>query len=430
MQSRKRSSASLANKSLILLTVIAIIVSVAYVYVHFFVKDITTGTNYIDNQIGVDILNSEDLTEEEKNKLEDRYFLEANFYSNSKNNGIALQELKLNYFMDYNLTSSSYRSTGMQYLGDLKQSDLVLHETSTTEANKYQSSLFSYYDTVDGVSWSGNKLNTQLNRESSFVVKIDNRPFLIQLTGTYEWKTYEPYFLFWQKEITNIQYYTYLNVFADCMQAIRSNSYGFGDYYIVADLSEYFSVREFDSETGKYKEDNVSDILKNYAVLKFHYDENGALNSSQSLFKTIDCNPNYGMNEDLDTSYWQERVLYNLDESILSYRYSELYEGYLVSISQTMKTTFNELPRNLVNLKIDLNSSFLKENNLNIVGIDYNGFENFKLNKLTIVGVPQKLVMLEKSLFETDLKTLEYSAGMTFNFSENVINSEYAEVIL
>ena len=68
--------------------------------------------------------------------------------------------------------------------------------------------------------------------------------------------------------------YNYLNVFADCMQAIRSNSAGYGDYYITVDLSEYFTIRELD-EHGKYKQDDVTDIIKNYSVLKFHYDENG-----------------------------------------------------------------------------------------------------------------------------------------------------------
>ena len=125
--------------------------------------------------------------------------------------------------------STAYRSTGMQFLGDLKQEDLVLVETTEQEVNRNEPSGFSYYDTTNGISWDGNKLRTQLNRESTFVIKIDNRPFQIQLTGTYEWTTYERqwYTLWlWNKPITNIWYYTYIDVFADCMQAIRTNSAG------------------------------------------------------------------------------------------------------------------------------------------------------------------------------------------------------------
>ena len=67
--------------------------------------------------------------------------------------------------MDYNLTSDSYRSTGAQYLGDLKPEDLVLRKNTEEQSNNWQETKFSYYDTSNGISWSGNKLNTQLTRK-------------------------------------------------------------------------------------------------------------------------------------------------------------------------------------------------------------------------------------------------------------------------
>ena len=103
----------IGNCCFVFLAIIGLCVSLAYGYYHFFVKDITVGTNYIDNQIALDIVASDDLTEEQKNEFEERYFMEANFFSNAKNNGIALQELKFNYFTDYSLSSNAYRSTGM-----------------------------------------------------------------------------------------------------------------------------------------------------------------------------------------------------------------------------------------------------------------------------------------------------------------------------
>lgn len=97
------------NCCLVFLAILGAVVSIALGYYHFFVKEITIGVNYIDNQVGldiVDIINSEDLTEEEKDEMQDRYFLEVNYYSNDNNNGIMLQELKINYFTDFNLLSS------------------------------------------------------------------------------------------------------------------------------------------------------------------------------------------------------------------------------------------------------------------------------------------------------------------------------------
>ena len=424
----------IGNCSLVFLAIIGVCVSLAYAYYHFFVKDVTTGANYIDNQIAVDIIPLEDLTEEEKNEFEERYFMEANFFSNSKNNGIALQELKFNYFTDYSLSSNAYRSTGMQYLGDLKQSDLIITETTTQEAQRYESTAFSYYDTTNGISWEGNKLRTQLNRESAFIIKIDNRAFQIQLTGTYEWTTYKrSWWSLWlyNQPITNILYYNYVNVFTDCMEAIRTNDKGYGDYYITVDLSEYFTIREYDISSGKFKEDNVTDIIKNYSVLKFHYDENGARNSTQSLFEIIDCNPSYDITEEeIDTTYWQERMVYTLNEDDFSYRYSEVYQGYFLSLDMDTKKMFDEMPRAKVNVNIDLKSQYLKDKNINIVGLDYNAFEGFEIDTLTIKGDSQKLYLLEKSLYDTNLQTFIHSKVLEIDIAQNAINNEYQEVVV
>lgn len=418
----------IGNCSFVFLAVIGLLVSIAFGYYHFFVHDVTVGTNYVDNQIALDIVKSDDLTEEQKNEFEDRYFLEANFYSNAKNNGITLQELRLNYFTDYSLLSTAYRSTGMQYLGDLKQEDLTLVETTKEEANQNEPKGFSYYDTTNGISWDGNKIRTQLNRESCFTIKIDNRPFQIQLDKTFEWTTYKRqwYTLWiWNKPTKHVIMYNYLNVFADCMQAIRSNSAGYGDYYITVDLSEYFTIRELD-EHGKYKQDDVTDIIKNYSVLKFHYDENGARNSTQSMFKCIDCNPSYDVEDkNIDTTYWQERMVYNLTDKDFVYRYSEVYDGYFVSLSVDMKTRFAGMPRAKVN--VNISTTF---NDKKIVGIDYNGFENFEIDTLTITGKNQTFYVLDKGLYNTKIQTLKRSSGITLDFAQNSLNNEYAEVVL
>lgn len=419
----------IGNCSLVFLAVLGVLVSIAFGYYHFFVKDITVGVNYIDNQIAIDIVKSDDLSQTERSVYEDRYFLEANFYSNAKNNGIALQELRLNYFTDYSLLSTAYRSTGMQFLGDLKQEDLTLVETTEEQANRDEPSGFSYYDSIDGISYDGNKMRTQMNRESAFTIKIDNRPFQIQLTGTYEWTTYKRqwYTLWiWNKPTKNIWMYNYLDVFADCMQAIRSNSAGYGDYYITVDLSEYFTIKEYDAESGKYKADDVTNIIKNYSVLKFHYDENGARNSTQSMFGCIDCNPKYDVEEkNIDTTYWQERMLYTLTNKDFNMRYSEIYDGYFVSLNMDMRKLFSAMPRAKVNISI--NTTF---NDKKVIGIDYNGFENFEIDTLTITGENQTFYVLDKGLFNTKIQTIKRANSLRMDMAHNSINNEYVEVII
>ena len=419
----------IGNCCCVFLVLIGVLVSIAYGYYHFFVKDKTVGVNNVSDQLGVDLIQkAEDLTEEEINIYEERWFMEANYYSNANQNGIQLQELNFNYFTNYNLTSKEYRSTGMQFVGDYKHHDVTV--SSKSERDNYVFKDFYYYDTTDGVSFNGYygnnaSVNVLLKRSTSFTIKIDNRAFEIQLDKY--WSKKHGWWIF---GYTEYHYYTYSELFESVMNAIESNSAGFGDYYITLDLSDFFTIREYDSN-GKLKTDDVTDIIKNYAVLKFHYDENGAINSNQSLFNCISCNPSYNSSsEQIDTTYWQERVVYCLQDNIFDYRHSETYKGYFISLSMDKKKIFNEMPRTKVNVLIDLESICLQEKNINIVGIDYNGFENIEINTLTIKGNNQIFYLLDNSLHNTQLQILEHSASIKLDISQSAINSEYVEVEL
>lgn len=417
---------TICNSCLVILSAIALIVSLAFVYVHFFVKDITIGVNNIGDQIALDIVKADDLTEEEKDIYEERWFMHANYYSNAKNNGIEIQELQYNYFMTWNLEQADYRSTGMQFLGDFDSYNVEL--SNRDEANNYMLDEFSYYDTTNGINWTGyngeyGSIQTKLNRNTEFIIKIDNRPYSIQLTGGY--KIYGKFFGFlWTVERGEVLY-DYGDVFDSVFNAIKSCDAGYGDYYINLNLSDYFTIREFDSESGKFKEDNIVDYIQNYAVLKVHYDENGLLNSSQSLFGIVDNNPKYDKTEsNVDTSYWQERVVYTLNENDFDLRYSELFKGNLVSLKDSVRTELNKLDRTKINVVIDITY----ENN--IVGLDYNSFQNFKLNTLTITGLAREFSILDKALLDTEIKTIKHSSDITLTFYENACNSEFMEVIL
>ena len=463
---------TIGNCCLVFLCVISVCVIIGFVYYHYFVKDITIGVNNIDNQVGLDIqevLKSEDLTEEEKDELKDRYFLEVNYYSNDKGNGIQLQELKMNYFTTTSLLSTDYRSTGMQYLGDYKGLPLDVWDGNTSVkfinpfgnndryygtddnamkiVNSYVDKSFNYYDYTNGINWNGvtnenGSIATELKRTTEFIIKIDDRAFAISLNKYFDRDVGDLRNFFgigWKVgDIYNRYYYTYGSLFQSCMQAVRTNSASYGDYYITVDLSSLFSIREFDTETGKYKYDDVTDIIKTYSVLKFHYDENGARASSQSMFGIIDNNPKYDLSEDkIDTSYWQERMTYNLDEKsklrgedIFAYRYSEVYDGYFVSLTMDAKKLFGEIPRAKVNVTFDLNADYFKGKEMKIIGLDYNAFDGVELDTVTVKGNTQTFYFLENSLLNTDVKTVKRSRDITLDGLEKATNTEFAEVVL
>ena len=343
--------------------------------------------------------------------------MEANYYSNNKKNGVQLQEINYNYFTGYNLTKNEYRSSGMQFLGDFKTYTANVHDTQGRVLDE-----FYYYDTTNGISWSGFKgqhgsIGTKLNRNQQLIIKIDNRPFSIQLTGYYD--VYERLWGWLWHVKTRTVYYDYGDVFDSVFTAIKSNNKGYGDYYITVDLSQYFSIREFDKRTGQFKGDNVTDIIKNYAVLKFHYDANGARSSRHSLFGSIGCNPKYDLeNSSVDTSYWQGKLVYTLDENsklngkeVFAYRFSDMYNGYFLSYTVDAKKFLEKLTNVTIHINLQL-AEIEKRTGRNIVGIDYNGLEGVGLDTITVLGNIPEFYLFDNALKDTKIREFRRSRNI------------------
>ncbi len=414
----------IVNILLIILTIIAMIAIGLFAYFKLFIKETTVGINYISDQAPVDILEIKDkqeLSEAEIEYYENRYLFHANVLDNANKNGEELYEMKLNYFTDYSLEHTACRSTGMQHLGSY---NLVFGNSKTEEEiQEYVNSGFTYYDTTNMTTWNGGNLATQLNRNAKLIIKIDNKPYQIQLTGTTT--STEGWLI--KYEVT--YYYFWAAVFGDVMNAVKTNSRGYGDYYITLNLSKYFTVYAFDEAKGKFVEDNITDQIFNYAVLKFHYEANGVTRASQSLFGQINCNSKYGEDTSIDTTYWQERIVYTLTEKDLLFRTSEVYEGEVAYLSVATKETLSKMPRAEINIKIDVNSSYFTDNEINFIGFDFNAFEGVTLNKITLTG-SKTINFLDNSLKDTKLKKLEHESTILLNIEENAINSEFEEVIL
>lgn len=382
---------TIGSVSLYVLAILSAIIIIVYGFYSYFVDSTTIGTNNIGDQIGLDVKAEADLTDSEKNELEERWFMEANLYSNEKDNGLFLYELNFNYFTSYKLLEADYRASGIQLAYD-----------KTLEGNFVTNLVSSFYcyDTVDHISYSGyyghgDGVSTVLTPDTQLIIKIDNRPFTIQLTGTYE----KHVFLWKYKTVS----YSYLDVFYSVLQAIQSNSAGPGDYYITLNLSDFFTIREMD-ENGQFKADNVTDIIQNYAVLKFHYDTNGANYSNQSLFKTIACNSKYDKTE---VSYWSGKMVYTLTSEDLQYRYDDKQFGYYISIPNDLKLLFSDTENYELNIDLNLNGK-------KVLGFDYSGFTDLDIETITITGSNCTLKVCDGAFTRTNLKTLKHSSGITF----------------
>lgn len=419
---------------LIVLCVVALALDALFIYFRYIDPSQTITINNIGNQVAIDaITDAEGLTEEEKQALEDRTLFTVNLFDNSNQNGIFLGEMQMNYFMSYNLTTSDYRSSGVQYAINFPfYQEIDLFKNTYNSNYDYVFSI-TEYDTTDGVSWNGKiedmSVATALERDKEYIIKIDNQPYSIVLNGTYI-KT-EPFLGFlWNVE--NTYNYEFQDLFLLLLQATQTNSKGVGTRYLQIDLSDFFTVKKYNTETDTFEPQLWTDIVRNYCVVKINYSKNGATNSSQSLFNIIANNPSFDVdNNEISTEYWDATLTYNLTDSDLSYRYSELYQGHFVSASQDLIVKFANMPSSKINIVIDLNSNFVKSNNYNIVGLDYNAFQNLKINSLTIKSEePVTLNLLDYCLADTNIKTLNYSSTITLIKSDTAINNDCVEVVI
>lgn len=425
----------LGNISLVILCIFSVFVSIFYLIYHFNFKSDTIGTIYIGEQSPVDLITkSEELTDTQIAEYENRVLFNVNYYSNKNNNGLALNEVRLEYFTDYSMTTDTCRSTGIQLTYDLYDYLNTFLYDRDTYKSKYANNdniKHYYYETYDGISWTGgfgfSELNKPLTRDFAFICKIDNTPYLFQLDGTYEQEV-DKTFLgipIGTKIVT--KNYDYVDLIFELLSVAKTNSNGVGEYYISFDLSKYFTnVKAYNEETKQFDKLPSVDIAKKYCMIKINYSDDGVTNVKQSMFKTIACDSSYGIT---NVEYWQERFVFNLNETNLNLRYSDEFKGYFVSLSIADKNMFNDMPRAIVNISINLSNSLLVNNDINIVGIDYNGFQNLQIDTLKILGVGD-FYLQDECLKDTNLDTLEYSNSINLKFGSNVINTEYKAVEL
>lgn len=395
-----------ANLAFATLAVAGLVISLFTLYYYFFNKDITIGTNYITTVQTGEVINEEELTDEEIEEYNEAYFMELNYFSNDLENGIELQELKLNFASDFQL--SDYFATGMQHIGDYEHTEQKF--ASKHNVDTYVWPDFNYYNGYDNIDWQSTML---LNRKSNLPISIDDEAYTITLDKI----DFKKILIFEYNKTA----YTWPSLFAEMFDAVKSNSASYGDWYIKFDLSKYFTVKKYNEETKKFENDDLSDQVFNYVLVKVHYEENGAVAASQSLFNIIDNNPTYGEDETIDSSYWQERIVYNLTEEQLNLRYSETFEGYFASLPLSTQALIEDNDRVTVNVIIDMN-------NTNIVGFDYSAFKDFEIDTITIKSSTSKtFYMLKNSLIDTNLKTILKTSLVSIDYAEDSTNNEFVE---
>lgn len=228
----------------------------------------------------------EDLTPEEIEYYENRLMFTTNYYANEDDSGIMLQEMKIDYFVDNDLTTENARSVIMQYTENNYSRDIL---QTTTEVNNYWTpkkkggkGVYFYDRTAtqgDVVSWESGDIGTTLSRGNWLIFKVDDKPIRVKLTGK------EPRFYIFDW-IISYDYYQYGKIFKDLMNASKNNTSG-ASCYVTMNFSKFFTAEEYVDELGGWYNTAFAKELILDAVVKINYNSRGAQTASDSLAKII-----------------------------------------------------------------------------------------------------------------------------------------------
>lgn len=385
--------------AVIILTALALLIDCAFVYLKYFRKQPTTVSGaFIGNQ--VDPITGEELP-----------LLQINCYSRNNGKGSQLIEYRLNGFSES--TYQTIYGRGAQLAVDNNQ--------------WYK----GFFETNDGNSWHSAQ---ELNREYVLPIKINGDKYGIRLAPYRRvdrreiniWRGIRGIFTgkglrqFIQIQTTNVDN-TYGAFMSWCGEFARTQSNGYGDYYISAvDLGAYFDLLKY--EDGKYKDvvtydDNNQSMY--YFSVGVHYDYRGCEFAKQSMFGSVFGDSNYNSSGIESVEYWRADSVTKLTKEDYTIRYSSEFGGNLISVNKEILT--KKYAKD-VQYDIDINIDDYD----NLLGIDWYGFYGLNIDTLRITSSSNcTFKLMDNSLIDTDIDKFVKSDTVTLDISDNAYNGGY-----
>lgn len=135
--------------------------------------------------------------------------------------------------------------------------------------------------------------------------------------------------------------------------------------------------------------------------------------AKQSAFGAVAYDSQFNISGVESVEYWKTDTVVNLSESDFDVRYSDEYNGNLLSLKQEVIKKINNYEGSItcsVNLNLD--------NMENVVGFDFYSLYGVKLKGINLTSTKEtNFVLLPNSLKETNLPEIKHSSCITINNS-------------
>ncbi len=419
-----RIAIKIANVALVLVTVMAVLMTLLLIYFKTFGK----------NKLPTSITSTYATTVYDPVTDRDLPVLEANYYANKNNHGYEVIEFRINSYSG--LSKSAVYARGFQMTWDTNGKIIPYVNPTTGES----SDVF-YYDSFNNASF---ETGHTYGWGDKMYIDLDGDTYAVAMDGTYQTSTtgfdlgkstgnfFKAFFTDWgmfsqdSNWNTTTYYdhkYTYVDLLLKIRQIIKSSSNGTGDGVLsLIDLGDFLHIYELD-EHGNAKPDPIgyNGLINSYFTMSTHYDQRGMVWTKQSLFQSVAGDSEFNLTGITDeVEYWQATTTYNLTEQNFVPRYSTADNGF-----------YYVLPTELINeLKnydqIEINVVFNLDNlNVNVLGFDYYALNGITVKQLTISSTTER----EFRLMVGSLKDTGLTAESITTINVKLINTNSGVVL-
>ncbi len=368
----------------------------------------TLTTNYVDK------LNLVSETEE-------KYFIEAEYFSNENKNGIENFGLMLNYYTDVSMpeldeegnfiTDKYYYSSGIQFKNGFEFSDKI-KDSGSYFNQKYVHNLIPedciYYN-IDNQADTAFTATKSLANQNKWIYDINGQLCKIATTKKPEYVSTDS-FLF-QKT----KHYRSMDINFAMYRIFNSvKSLDDGEYVLTFDLSDFFEIVLYNKETQKFDIKATTQDEWTFVKVLVKKSSDGLITSSQSMFNSYlgDSDWSYYNNEKIE-DFWKGQVIYNIKAD----EYETVMVDNLTLLKLKNKTIkyLNSFSNIRIIANIDLDNLYIDNTKVNINGFADNAFGDLEI--------------YEVNLQTTNITTFyTYDKTLNINCPDN-LSIEFLEVV-
>lgn len=329
------------------------------------------------------------------------FIAEVKYFSNEANNGKECFEFRMNYYTDTNIptTPDEYKnvySSGIQLFEDFSFSDAVDPNWINQSVHYCTPNNPIYYNSTYGTSYEA---VNNLTPDDKWIVDFDGDLGLLVQTEPVQTGQ-----LLWVKH-----YFRYdINALVrDLYASVRSLDNG--KFILQFDFSKYFNVKKYNTDTGQFDTDITTDNKFVFCNVVIEKSENGIVEAEQSLFGIVNKNSNWSFSGTHNEDYWEAMTNYSL--SLADFDIIEQDNKQYLKIKNQAANYLREFSDLIINVVIDLDSTYLLENDINIYGFASNAFGGLDITSLSITsstpktlyytdGIPERTHLMNVSLIK------------------------------